>query len=556
MSTLAALLVDKLERHGERVALHAADGADWRARTWAHAARETAAIARWLAARGVGRGDRVAILGGPDPRWLASDFATLCLGAATVGIYPTLTTDAIRWQLRHAQVKALLVAPDVDLGGLLADPEALPDRMVAASWDELTATSATEADLTWLRARATEVRPDDLCAIFYTSGTTGDPKGVMVTHAAMVATAEATRAAIPLRPGERSLVFLPLAHSLQRIAVYRALLEDIEAFVCPSLDRFAEVLQLARPSVLVTVPRMLEKIRLGAEATAAKRGPRAERVFRWAVAVGAERSRLAESGRDLPLWLRARLLVADRLVFRTIRARLGGALETIVVGGARLDPDVGRFFHGAGIAVCEGWGLTETCAPATVNAPGDARFGSVGSPLPGMELRIDPTDGEVLVRGPGLFRGYWRDEEATRAAFDDDGFFRTGDVGELEDGCLRITDRKKEILVTSGGKNIPPVNIEKRLEGGVFGQAVVIGNDRPYLVALLAPDPEVGARADARVRDANASLSSFEQVKRWAVLPGPLTVEDGMLTPTLKLRRAPIAARWHPLIEDLYASRG
>jgi long-chain acyl-CoA synthetase len=255
-----------------------------------------------------------------------------------------------------------------------------------------------------------------------------------------------------------------------------------------------------------------------------------------------------------------KLAVADRLVFAKVRAKLGGALETIVVGGARLDPEVGRFFHGMGIAVCEGWGLTETCAPATLNRPDDLRFGTVGRALPGVELRLDD-DGEVLVRGPGLFRGYWRDPDATAAAFTPDGFFRTGDIGVIEDGRLSIVDRKKEILVTSGGKNIPPVNIEKKLEGGVIGQAVVIGNDRPYLVALLAPDPdtakglsetELRARADARVRDVNATLPPFEQVKRWALLPGPLTVEDGLLTPTLKLRRKPIEARWRDLIEGLY----
>ena len=294
------------------------------------------------------------------------------------------------------------------------------------------------------------------------------------------------------------------------------------------------------------------------EAMVAKRPPVSRRIFAWAIAVGLERSRAIEAKKPLSRSLAARWAIADRLVFRTVRQRFGGELRLFACGGARLDPEVGRFFHAMGITVCEAWGLSETCAPATLNSPDDFRFGTVGKPLDGVELRLEP-DGEVLVKGPGLFTGYWNDPVATAAAFTPDGFFRTGDIGELVDGYLKIVDRKKELIVTSGGKNIPPVNIEKKLEGGLVGQAVVIGSDRPYLVALLAPDPEHGASSealraagDARVAEVNASLASFEQIKRYAWLPEPLTVENGMLTPTLKLKRRIIHERHRALIEELY----
>jgi long-chain acyl-CoA synthetase len=490
------------------------------------------------------------VLGPPAPGWIAADFATICVGGVTVGIYPTLRPEAVRWQLEHAEARVVVVA-DGDTAAALVDPPCPVLR-----WDA----ELPPGDPDELRARAAAVRPEDPCAIFYTSGTTGDPKGVVVTHAAMVATCEASRDALPLRPGDRSIVYLPLAHSLQRMTVFRALFEDLEAYVCAAVTEVRDVLPVAKPSVLVAVPRVLEKILSGAANEADARG--AGRVFAFAAAVARARSRVREAGARPSVGLRLRAALADALVWRSIRARLGGELRVVVVGGARLDPEVGRFFHGIGLEVCEGWGLTETCAPATVNRPGALRFGSVGPPLPGVVLRLDD-DGEVLVRGPTLFQGYWRDPAATAAAFTPDGFFRTGDIGRLEGNHLRIVDRKKEILVTSGGKNIPPVNIEQRLEGGPVAQAVVFGDERPYLVALLAPDSDVAARLGpdglraacaARVAAANRELSSFEQVKRWHVLPGPLTVEDGLLTPTLKLRRKLIQARWCAEIDAMYGA--
>jgi long-chain acyl-CoA synthetase len=552
MSTLATALLDKLARSRDATAMYYQEGDAWTSCTWGQAEARIASTAEQLATLGVGPGDRVAILGNPRPEWLEADFATLSLGAIGVGIYPTLTPEAVRYQLVHSGAKVLLAESQADLDRLKGF---LPD-VVARTWDF----PHIAADLEAFRARARAVKPEDPCAIFYTSGTTGEPKGAVVSHAAMLAVCRASQGPVPLQPGDSSILFLPLAHSLQRMVAYRGLLEDVSAHLVSSLDKVQAALPIAKPSVIATVPRMLEKIKAGIEAMVAKRPPVSRRIFAAAIAAGLERSAALEAKRPIPRSVAWRWAIADRLVFRTVRQRFGGKLRLFAVGGAKLDPDVGRFFHAMGITVCEAWGLSETCAPATLNSPDDFRFGTVGKPLQGVDLRLEP-DGEVLVKGPGLFSGYWRDSVATAEVFTPDGYFRTGDIGVIEDGYLRIVDRKKELIVTAGGKNIPPVNIEKRLEGGVVGQAVVVGSERPYLVALLAPDPEhtkgllpaelerLGA---ARVAEVNTQLASFEQIKRFAWLPEPLTVENGMLTPTLKLKRRVIAITHADVIAGLY----
>ncbi len=552
MSTIPALLLARADQYPDRVFARARDDkGEWVGVTGRECMAQVASTAEQLSAMGVGRGDRVAVLGNPHPRWTECDFATASLGAITVGIYPTLTAESVAFQLSHAGVKVLLVEPGAHLERLATSLP--PNVLHARVWD----LPRVPADIDAFRARCATVVPSDVCAIIYTSGTTGNPKGAVITHGAVVAVCKASQSAVPLEPGDRSLIFLPLAHSLQRIAVYRGLMEDAEAYFCSDLKDLPDVLQVARPQILASVPRMLEKIKSGAEAAVAKRGKVAAALFSWAMGVGLERSALIERGLSIGTSLRIRYSIADRLIFGKVRQRMGGAIRTLACGGARLDPSVARFFHAMGIDVLEAWGLTETCAPATLNRPGHFKFGTVGQALDGVEIRLD-TDGEVLVRGPGLFSGYWEDPVATAAAFTEDRYFRSGDIGTLDaDGFLSIVDRKKEILVTAGGKKIPPVNIEKRLEGGAIGQAVVIGDDRAYLVALLAPDPEHPcadreAYARERVRAVNAELATFEQIKRWAWLPGPLTVEDGVLTPTMKLKRKPIAAAHADLIEGMY----
>jgi long-chain acyl-CoA synthetase len=428
--------------------------------------------------------------------------------------------------------------------------------------------------LEWLSARIERVRAEDVSTYIYTSGTTGNPKAVVLNHHNFTSIIEATRTRIPLHSGERSIVFLPLAHVLQRFTQYRGLRDEAVGWFSPSIDALAETIRVSQPHVMATVPRMLEKIRAKIESQAGQRSPTALSILRWAIGVGRTVNEKQWNGDHVGLRLVAQHRLADRLVFSKVRAGLGGHLRLLISGGAALDPALATWFEATGIAVREGWGLSETTAPATANGIDDFRFGTVGKALDGTEVSL-ADDGELLIRGPGVFQGYLKDEDATSAAFTEDGCFRTGDLGVIEDGFIKIVGRKKEIIITAGGKNVAPVPIEHILEGGVIGQAVVVGDDRPYLVALLAPEPEIlevyarergwsGELADwtlqpeflahveSLVQAANATLARFETVKKWHMLSEPLTEENNMLTPTLKLKRRVINGRFQQEIDALY----
>ncbi len=582
--TVPDLMMEALERGPDLRSIYWCEGGTWRSQTRSESVAQVSGIARGLAERGVGRGVAVAILSNTRPEWAAVDLAILSLRGVTVGIYPTLLPDQIAYQLRHSGV-ALAIVEDADQAERLASVRdqvpSLEEIVViepTAGWPSLSEL-AGPADLGWLRERVAEVEPDDVATHIYTSGTTGKPKAAVLLHRNFVGVVEATRDLATLGPEDRGVIWLPLAHSLQRFASYRGLLEDGEGWYAESIDKLPEALLAARPTVLASVPRMLEKIHHRAHVAVAERGGLAKRLFDRAFAIGHRRLAYLERGAPVPGLLELRWRFWNRLVFRKVRARMGGALRLLVSGGAALNPVVARWFGAMGVIVLEGWGLTETCAPATCNREDAFRIGTVGRPVPGVELRI-AEDGEILVRGPGVFQGYHADPEASAACMTDDGWFRTGDIGTIDaEGFLRITDRKKEILVTAGGKNIAPVPIEKRIERSPYvSQAVVVGSERPYLVALLVPDdealdlfgrqaglpegedlaarvarPEVRALFEAAVAEANEGLARFETVKRWCVLPRTFSVESGELTPTLKLKRRVVQERHAEDIEALYA---
>lgn len=587
------LFLDRARRNPEADAFFVMDALDpaqggapaaahpgWRRYSYGDSRAQITELAMGLVEAGVEEGDRVAILGETSHLWVAADLAVLSIGAVTVGLYPTLTGPQLAFQLEHSGAKAILIDSAPLFEKLRPHLDRLPGlRLCFAMRPGLGLPMAPRraAPQGWLERRVGAVSANALATLVYTSGTTGEPKGVMLHHRHFVAVVRSSEAALPLAPGDRSVVFLPLAHSLQRFALYRGLAEGVVGYFAPTIEALPPTLLTARPQVLLSVPRMLEKIKSSAEATAARRGPRAAKVYAWAVDVGLQHAAFTREGRRPPLGLRAQRRAAEALVFRKIKAKLGGELQMVISGGAALHPEVGAWFEAIGVAVREGWGLTETCAPATTNRRERHALGTVGPAMPGVEVKV-AADGELMVRSPGNFSGYWRDPEASAAAFDAEDFFYTGDLGSIDrEGFVRITGRKKDIIVTAGGKNVAPNPIEGDLTGGLVGQAVVIGDERPFLVALLTLDaeqaeaqataagwtggpelwkdqPAVQAAVAARVEAVNASRAPFEQIKRWRLLAAPFTVEGDEMTPSLKLRRAQIARSRAVDIAQLYAA--
>jgi long-chain acyl-CoA synthetase len=535
------------------------------------------AIAGGLIALGVQPGDRVAILGSTRPEWTIADCGALSAGATVVPIYHTNSPEECAYVLSHSGARVLICEDAEQLRKIESVRDELPDlehvfTMVpvegAALLDEL------DGD-----AEIVEVAPSDPATIVYTSGTTGPPKGCILTHANCVATMRMYEEQLrdELQPGVVTFMFLPLAHSLARVVQLVTL--DVGAtlaFWGGDPKRLLDDIAEARPMYLPSVPRVFEKIHARALAAVEEASPVRRRLFNWAVATGA-RARAAERrGETAGPLLRAGSRVADRLVLARVRDLFGGELRLGLTGAAPIGREVLEFFDACGVLVLEGYGMTETCAAATLNTRREFRFGTVGRPLPGSEVAI-ADDGEILMRGPHVFGGYHRDEEATRDTFED-GWLCSGDLGEIDDeGYVAVTGRKKDLIITSSGKNISPTNLETALrETRWISQAVVYGDNHPYLVALLTIDPDeveaLAARAgvsadlaamvdDPRVHavlqesvdEVNARFARIEQIKRFAVLDHDLSQAADELTPTLKVKRANVNDRYRRELEGLYA---
>ncbi|HHQ48351.1 MAG TPA: long-chain fatty acid--CoA ligase, partial [Acidobacteria bacterium] len=447
-----------------------------------------------------------------------------------------------------------------------------------ARWEEVVASGNVggAGDRFWKRARS--ANEEDLLTIIYTSGTTGEPKGVMLTHRNIVENVLASTPRIPVRRRDVALEFLPLCHVFERMVGYIYMWCSTYRAYC-SIYHVGDLIADIRPHIFAAVPRFYEKVYEGIQAKLAEASPVRRSMFHWAVDIGREAAHRRIAGREIPLLLKKRHELADRLVLSKVREALGGRVRFAISGGAELPLHLGEFFHAVGIPVMEGYGLTETSPVIAVNGakPGQLRLGTVGKPLKNLDIKIDD-DGELLVRGPSVMKGYWNKPEMTAEVFDEEGYFRTGDLAEIDDdGFLLITGRKKDIIVTAGGKNVAPQPMETSLTRSPYVEsAVVIGDGRPYLVAILSPafdSLEAWARAngiefagredlvtrpqvDRLYRDliesVNAGRASFEQIKRFAVVPATFSVEDGQLTPTLKIKRRVIEQRYAQLIDRLY----
>jgi long-chain acyl-CoA synthetase len=540
-----------------------------------------AGLAQGLASVGIGRGDRIALLSANRPEWHITDLAAQHLGAVDVPIYPTLLASQVAHILKDSGARVVVVdtneqlakiseirASCPDLRHVLLIDGAPPDG-VRAFKDQVVALDAVRAGAYLEEARAL-VSPEDLATILYTSGTTGEPKGAMLTHDNFVFDAISSSSQMPWpEGGEVGLAFLPLSHVLERLVDYIYFLKGVTLAYCGVLE-IAEVMRRIRPHLLTAVPRVYEKVheKIFQEVS---HGPGfKQKIFKAAVRAAIDSVR---SGRKSILHG-----VYDHLVYAKVRAGFGGRVRFSISGGAPLPVFVGEFFHGVGVLVLEGYGLTETSPVISVNTIDRHRLGTVGPIIPGVEVRI-AADGEVLTRGRHVMKGYWNRREATAAAIDTDGWFATGDIGEITpDGYLRITDRKKDLLVTAGGKNVAPQPIENQLKASPLIENVVLfGDRRPYIVALLVPafeelekwakqhgvsaasraalvaERRVAELYQAIVDEANSQLARFETVKKFRLVPEPFTMDGGELTPTLKVKRRVVEKRYASLIEEMYA---
>jgi long-chain acyl-CoA synthetase len=547
-----------------------------------------------LSSLGLAAGDRVALLAESRPEWLLADLAILAAGGVTTPIYSTLPADDVRFILQDSGATIAVVSTADQLAKAQAAAPSAPALRQVVVMDGasdhtrgLPVTSLAEVSARghqrivdgWGVAREFQeatrrIRPDDLATIIYTSGTTGDPRGVMLTHGNLTANIAGVLQVLDLSEQDSALSFLPLSHAFERLVAYVYLSTGVSIYFAESLETVARDLGTVRPTVMTGVPRVFEKLHARILERGASASPIRRRLFHWALGVAAERGRRLPAGGSLPWSTRLASAVADRLVFAKIRERLGGRLRFAVSGSAPLRADLAEFFYGVGLPLLEGYGLTETAPVVSVTPLAAPRFGTVGPPLPNVEIAI-AADGEILTRGPNLMRGYYNRPEETAAAVSG-GWFRTGDIGSLDErGYLRITDRKKELLVTSGGKKIAPQPIEARLRAdALIAEAVLVGDRRHFASALLLPDlaalgAALGIDADgARTRldephvqrlfqraiDAvNRDLAQFERVKKFALVPTEFTIAAGELTPTIKVKRRIVEAKYRDLIERLYA---
>ncbi|MBW2529417.1 MAG: long-chain fatty acid--CoA ligase [Deltaproteobacteria bacterium] len=594
--TIAHLADRQRRRYGDRPLFHHLQGGHWRGTTWRESTEQAEQVGAGLWSLGCRHGDRVAILCETRAEWSILDLAVLGLGGVVVGIYPTSTASQVQYVLAHSESKVVFVEDATQLAkveAVRADLPALEQVVVIDSAGAEQGGPDQPLSLETLRARGREglaespelvercldaVEPGDVATLVYTSGTTGPPKGVVLTHRNLFEIADITCRTLGLSEQDVSAVFLPLAHSLQRVSLYAGLRAGCSGYFAPSLDQLLETWQAAQPSIMSSVPRVFEKVHNRILAGVSEQPRRRQRIFAAAMALGRRRSRYLQQRRPVPWHVELAYRLVDRMVFSRIRARIfGRRIRYLISGGAPISVELLEFFHAMGLPIYEGYGLTETSAPATLNLEHDFRFGTVGKPLPGVDLKIAP-DGEVLIRGPGVFREYYREPDATRAALDEDGWFRSGDIGELDaDGFLRITDRKKDLIITAGGKNIAPQNLENLLKADPHvSQALVHGDRRKYLVALitldaeqmavwaadhgkahldwpaLMTDPEVEALVGEIVDRTNAALARYETLKAYRIICDEFTVENDMITPTLKLKRRVIEERYRSLLDGMY----
>jgi long-chain acyl-CoA synthetase len=586
-STLADLLPLSAELYGSAPAVRFKHDGAWVDRSFEEVLETVRSLALGLIELGVEKGDKVSILANTRPEWTYVDFAALSVGAVVVPIYQTNSPDECQYVLENSDAKVVIVEDDEQMKKISAVRDRLPllehvVRITGASEDAISlddlASRGGGRDASEWEARWRAVTPADICTFIYTSGTTGPPKGCIISHGNYRAMLDMVNSTSVIEPEDVTYLYLPLAHSFALLIQLGsfdlgATLAYWERDPLKILPNLAEL----KPTYFPSVPRIFEKIYTQATSGIEKEGGLKKAVFNWSLGVGRKMREAERAGRKPGFLLRKQYELADKQVLSKVRALFGGNLRLAVSGAAPINPEILRFFDAAGVLVLEGWGMTETSTAATISTPDDFKVGTIGKPFPGCEVRI-AEDGEILVRGPNVFQGYYKNEEATRETIVD-GWLHTGDIGEIDsEGFIKITGRKKDIIITAGGKNITPANLENEMkQHPLVSQCVVVGDRKPYLVALvtldpeetlayaeehglstdpveIAESPEIRREIEAHREKINERFARVEQVKKVAILPRDLSQEDGELTPTLKVKRAVVAAKHEREIEALYAS--
>jgi long-chain acyl-CoA synthetase len=585
--TLADLLPLAADAYGGAPAVRFKEGGQWVARSYDEVREIVRPLALGLTELGIAKGDRVSILGNTRPEWTYFDFAALSIGATVVPIYQTNSPDECQYVLENSDARVVVVEDAEQLAKVRAVRDTLPKLeqivlMVGEADDAISMAALAEKGAAVDPARWAEryeaVTSDDICTFIYTSGTTGPPKGCIISHGNYRSMLDMVNGVNVIEPEDLTYLYLPLAHSFALLIQLGSFdLGTTIAYWQGDPQKILPDLGELKPTYFPSVPRIFEKIYTAATSGMEKAGGVKKVIFDWSLKTGAKMRAAERAGKQPGFLLKQQYAFADKQVLSKIRGLFGGNLRLAVSGAAPINPEILRFFDSAGVLVVEGWGMTETSTAATVATPDDFKIGTIGKPFPGCEVKI-ADDGEILVKGANVFQGYHKNPKATAETIVG-GWLHTGDIGEIDsEGFIKITGRKKDIIITAGGKNITPANLEAEIkQHPLVSQCVVVGDRRPYLVALvtldpeeavtyakehdlpedpvaLASNPEVKASIEAHVDEINKKFARVEQVKKISILPNDLTQESGELTPTLKVKRAVVAQKHDEAIESLYAA--
>ena len=590
--TLAELFLQAVENHNRADALNFKKDGKWQPISSDEMLSRIENVALGLYALGLRRGEKAAILAANSPEWTLTDAACQFAGFVDVPIYTTLAVNSVEYIIKDSGTQVFFLQNKEHLERVKENLYNCPALKKVILFDATGVTNKNTISLDELEKQGAElkaenpelikklsnaVEPDDVATLIYTSGTTGEPKGVMLTHSNLISNAINSATDYSFTRKDKSLSVLPLSHVFERSGMYVYILNGMAVYFAESIDKAADNLREVAPTIFVGVPRIFEKVYAKAKVKAAQESRTKEMIFDWAIEVGKEYALLVENKQVIPRLLAVKHGIADKIVFSKLREFFGGELRFCITGGAALSDEIYLIFTGAGISIMQGYGLTETSPVVTSNTPMHIKLGTVGKPIRNVKIRL-AEDGEIEVSGPNVMLGYFNKPKATREVFTDDGWFKTGDIGTIDDeGFLKITDRKKELFKTSGGKYIAPSPIEQLILGSRFvSQVVLIGNARKFPAALIVPNfeqlesyakhkdleiqtpaefcrnPRIIDLIERQIAELSKDLSRYERVKKFALLENELTVEGGELTPTLKVKRRVVSEKYHDIIEKIY----